>query len=184
MEAARRWKPRPLLHAANSAAALRFPPARLDFVRAGLVTYGVPPGPPPQPFPVEPAAALRAQVVQVKEIPAGRSVSYGGTWTAERPTRLALVPIGYADGVPVALSNRGEALIHGRRAPIRGRVCMDQLVLDVTDLPAVDAGEVVTLIGRDGEEEITAQEVAERAGTIPYEILTRFQARLPRVYSP
>jgi alanine racemase len=139
-EAARGWSPRPVLHAANSPAALWFPPARLDWVRGGILTYGVPPAPRALPFPVEPVAALKARVVQVREVPAGRSVSYGGTWTAPRPSRLALVPLGYGDGLPWALSNRGEALIHGRRAPIRGRVCMDQTVLDVTDLPPVHPG--------------------------------------------
>lgn len=182
VEELRRWSPRPVLHAANSAAATWFPPARLDWVRGGIVTYGAPPGPWPQPFPVEGVASLRAQVVQVKEVPAGRAVSYGGAWTAPRPSRLALVPLGYGDGYFRALSNRAEALLRGRRVPIRGRVCMDQLVLDVTDLPPVQPGEVVTLLGRDGAEAITAQELADLAGTISYEILTRFQARLPRVY--
>lgn len=175
------WVPRPLLHAANSAASLWFPPARLDCVRGGLLAYGVPPAPRPLPFPVSPVASLLARVVQVRDVPAGAAVSYGGTWTAPRPSRLALVPLGYGDGYPWALSNRGEALLHGRRAPIRGRVCMDQLVLDVTDLPSVRPGDVAVFIGQQGEEVITVSEVAERCGTISYEILTRLAARLPRV---
>jgi len=179
LAAAAAWRPRPVLHAANGVAGVVLPEARLDWVRGGLITYGVPPG--DLPLPVEPVAAWRARVVQVKEVPAGRAVSYGGTWVAPRPSRLALVPAGYADGYPWALSNRGEVLIHGRRAPICGRVCMDQFVVDVTDLPPVAAGDRVTLLGPDGEDAITAGELAERAGTLPYEILTRLAARLPRV---
>jgi len=175
------WTPRPALHAANSAAALWFPPARLDWVRGGLLTYGAPPAPRELPFAVSPVASLKARIVQVREVPTGSSVSYGGTWTAPRPTRLALVPLGYADGYPWSLSNRGEVLVHGRRVPIRGRVCMDQLLVDVTDLPAVDVGEVAVLVGRQGTEAITVGELAERAGTISYEILTRLSARLPRL---
>jgi len=179
----RRWTPRPILHAANSAAALWFPETRLDWVRSGLLTFGVPPGPRPVPFAVAPVASLRAQVVHVKNVGVGRAVSYGGTWKTERPSKLALVPVGYGDGYPLALSNRAEVIIHGRRAPVRGRVCMDQFVVDVTDLPPVHTGDVVTLLGRHGAEEITAQELAEMAGTIPYEILTGLNDRLPRVYT-
>lgn len=175
------WAPRPMLHAANSAAALWFPAARLDWVRGGLVTYGVPPAPRALPFSITPVASLKGRIVQVREVPAGVAVSYGGTWVAPRPSRLAVVPLGYGDGYPWALSNQGEALVQGQRVPIRGRVCMDQVVLDVTDLPIVQVGEIAVFIGRQEEEEITASEVAERAGTISYEILTRFAARLPRV---
>jgi alanine racemase len=130
---------------------------------------------------VEPVGSLHARVVQVREIAAGRAVSYGGTWTAPRRTRLALVPLGYADGLPWSLSNRGEALLNGCRAPIRGRVCMDQVLLDVTDLPPVAPGAVATFIGRQGGEEITVGDVARRAGTITYEVLTGISARVPRV---
>lgn len=180
----RSWSPRPVLHAANSAAALWFPPARLDWVRGGLLTYGVPPAPRELPFPIAPVASLKGRIVQVREVPAGVAVSYGGTWTTPRPSRLAVVPLGYGDGYPWSLSNRGEALIRGRRVPVRGRVCMDQVVLDVTDLEPVEPGEVAVFIGRQEKEVITASEVAERAGTISYEILTRFAARLPRVTEP
>jgi alanine racemase len=172
---------RPVFHAANSAAALWFAPARLDWVRGGLLTYGVPPAPRRLPFPVDPVASLKARLVQVREVPAGRPVSYGGTWRTERPSRLALALLGYADGYPWALSGRGEALVRGRRVPLRGRVCMDQIVLDVTDLPPVEPGEEAVFLGRQGGEEITVQELADRAGTLSYEILTRLAARLPRV---
>jgi alanine racemase len=178
------WSPRPMLHAANSAASLWFPPARLDCVRGGLLTYGVPPAPRELPFPVEPVASVKGRIVQVREVPVGEAVSYGGTWTAPRASRLALVPLGYGDGYPWSLSNRGEALVRGRRVPIRGRVCMDQLLLDVTDLPPVAAGEIAVFIGRQGEETISASDLAAAAGTISYEILTRWAARLPRVTEP
>ncbi|MGV3720750.1 MAG: alanine racemase [Actinomycetota bacterium] len=180
-QALEQWTPRPTLHAVNSAASLWFPPARLDWVRGGLLTYGVPPAPRELPFAVKPVASLKARIVQLREVPAGASVSYGGTWTASRPTRLALVPLGYGDGYPWSLSNRGEALVHGRRVPIRGRVCMDQLLLDVTDLPEVEVGDIAVLIGHQGQDAITVGELAERAGAISYEILTRFTARLPRI---
>lgn len=181
VEALRAWEPRPVLHAANSAAALWFPETRLDWVRGGLLTYGVSPTPRPLPLEVRPVASLKARVVQLKEIEAGRSVSYGGTWTAPRRTRLALIALGYADGYAWVLANRGEALLRGRRVPIRGRVCMDQILLDVTDLPGVEVGETAVFMGRQGEEEIRAEHLAEQAGTIPYEILTRLAARLPRL---
>lgn len=171
----------PLFHAANSAAALWLPEARLDWVRGGLLTYGVEPAPRPLPVAVRPVLSLHGRVTQVKEIPAGRSVSYGGTWTAERPTRLALVPLGYGDGYPWALGNRGSALIRGKRVPIRGRVCMDQLLLDVTDLPPLAPGEIATFIGSQGDERISVEQIAALVGTIPYEVLTRLNARLPRL---
>lgn len=174
------WTPRPLLHAANSAAALWFPPACLDWVRGGLLTYGVAPADRPLPFSVEPVAAVKARLVQVREVPAGRAVSYGGTWTTARPSRLALAPLGYGDGLPWNLSSRGWGLVKGRRAPIRGRVCMDQVVLDVTDLPPVHPGEEAVFLGRQGDAAITAMELAHLAETIPYEILTRLAERLPR----
>ncbi len=175
------WDPRPLFHAANSAAALWYPPTRLDFVRAGLVTYGVNPGPHPLPVAMRPVASLKVKVVQVRDVPAGRSVSYGGTWTAPRPSRLALLPVGYADGLPWALGNRGEALLHGRPAPIRGRVCMDQVVVDVTDHPPVQVGDEAVLIGRQAGLEITLARIADLTGTIPYEVMTGLAARLPRI---
>jgi alanine racemase len=175
------WEPRPSFHAANSPGALWFPDTGLDWVRAGIVTYGVNPGRAGLPFEARPVAALKGRVTQVKEIPAGRSVSYGGTWTAPRTTRLALVPLGYADGYPWTLSNRAEALIRGRRVPVRGRVCMDQLLLDVTALDPVAAGEEAVFLGRQGQESITAEELAAQAGTLSYEILTRWSARLPRL---
>lgn len=181
MEAVRGWSPHPVLHAANSPATLWFPPARLDWVRGGIATYGVPPADHPTECALEPVLALKARLVQVKEVPAGRRVSYAGAWTSPRLSRLAIAPLGYADGIPWSLSDCGSALVRGCRVPIRGRVCMDQLVLDVTELPRVEPGEEAVFIGRQGEDEITAVEVANQAGTISYEILTRMAARLPRL---
>ena len=181
VEAVSAWSPRPVVHAANSPAGIWFGPSWLDWIRGGIVTYGVPPGGRELPFHVEPVAALKARLVQVREVPAGRKVSYSGTWTAPRPSRLALAPLGYADGVPWALGNRGCALVRGQRVPIVGRICMDQLVLDVTELPPIDEGEEAVFLGRQGHQQITAMEWADLAGTISYEILTRLSPRLPRV---
>jgi alanine racemase len=175
------WSPRPTIHAANSPAGIWFAPSWLDWIRGGIVTYGVPPGGRELPFEVEPVATLKAKIVQVREVPAGRKVSYSGTWTAPRPSRLALAPLGYADGVPWALGNRGCALVMGQRVPIVGRICMDQLVLDVTDVPPFAEGEEAVLLGRQGHQQITAMEWADLAGTISYEILTRLSTRLDRI---
>lgn len=169
-------------HAANSAAALWFEPARLDWIRPGLVTYGIPPAPRELPFPVRPVLALKARVAQLRDFPAGAAVGYGGTWRAERPSRLALAPVGYGDGYPWNLGNRAAVLIQGQRAPVRGRVSMDQIIVDVTDIPGVRLGEEVVLIGRQSEEEITVRELAELSDTCTYELLTRLNERLPRVY--
>lgn len=187
LEAAARTTPRPLLHAANSPAALWHPATALDWVRGGIITYGVAPTESPRlplPFPVRPVLALKARLAQLRPVPAGRAVSYGGTWVAPRPSILALAPLGYADGLPWSLSNRGCALVRGCRVPIRGRVCMDQLVLDVTDVPDAAPGDEAVFIGRQGREELRVTEVARAAGTISYEVLTRLSARLPRLILP
>jgi alanine racemase len=161
-----------LRHAANSAAALRYPEMGLDAVRCGIALYGCDwPG-------LRPALRLTATIVQVKELPAGSSVGYGRTWLASRPARVATVAIGYEDGLLRSRSSRGEVVVAGRRAPLIGRVSMDQITLDVTDIPEVKAGEVVTLIG-DG---ISAEQVAEWSGTISYEVLTALGGRVKRTY--
>ena len=176
----------PLRHAANSAALLLHPGSRLDLVRPGIMLYGCHPRGPRRPDdPVlHPALRLRTVITQVKDVPAGGSVSYGRTFTASRDVRIATIPIGYADGLPRLLSNRGQALVRGRRAPLVGRVCMDMTMVDVTALPEVRAGDEAVLIGCQGDEEITADEVAELAGTISYEILCRIGPRVPRIYRP
>lgn len=170
-------------HAAASSAALCYSPSRLDWIRAGIVAYGAYPSVQVYPLSVTPALSLRSRIVQLRRVETGRAVGYGGSWTTPRPSTLAIVPLGYADGLPCSLSNRGVGLVRGRRAQIRGRVCMDQIILDVTDVPEVELGDRVTLIGTDGEESLRVEEVATMARTTPYEVLTRLSARLPRVFS-
>ncbi len=174
-----------LRHAANSAGLLRLPAAHLDLVRAGIALYGIAPAPEVAPeLTLVPAMTLRATVVQVKEVPAGFSVSYGNTWRAPAPTRIATIAAGYADGYPRLLSSRGRMLYRGARLPVVGRVCMDLTMLDAGDAPGIRAGDEVVLFGRDGDVLLPVEEVASAAGTIPYEILCGVSARVPRVYLP
>lgn len=125
---------------------------------------------------------LKATVGRVHTLPAGETVSYGRTWTAPRDSRIALIPCGYADGIPRLASNRGAVLVRGQRAPIRGRVCMDQFMVDVTDIPGAAAGDEAVIIGIQGGEAITWEEVGAQASTINYEIMCALAARVPRVY--
>jgi len=174
-----------LRHAANSAGLLYVPEARLDLVRPGIMLYGCHPrGGGHQDPELAPALRLRTAVSQVKDVPRGGSVSYGRTFIAPRDTRVATLPLGYADGVSRALSSRGQVLIRGRRAPIVGRVCMDMLMVDATTIPEVGIGDEAVLIGRQGDLEISADEVAGLLGTISYEVLCRIGPRVPRVYLP
>ena len=173
-----------LLHLSNSGAVLQHPRFAFDLVRPGLLGYGYSPtgGAPPEGL--RPVMSVTTKVLLVRDLPAGVGLSYGRTWSTSRPSRIATLPVGYADGLPRALSNVGEVLIHGRRAPIRGRVCMDLCLVDVTDIPeAVRAGDEVVLMGQQGEARITADDLATWAGTISYEILTGFSARVPRRYA-
>ena len=173
----------PLVHAANSAAIVRFPDAHFSLVRPGIMLYGYHTMPATVPAPdLKPVLSLRTTVAQLRTIPQGGTVSYNGTFVATRPTRIAVLPIGYADGYSRQLSHRGSVLIQGRRAPIVGLVCMDMIMVDVTDLAPVQVGEIATLIGQQGEESIWADEVAAWIGTIPYEILCGIGSRVPRLY--
>ncbi len=173
----------PLRHAANSAGLLYHPAAHLDLVRPGIMLYGCPPrGSQEQRFPLRPALRFRTAVSQVKTVPAGTSLSYGRTYVTTLRTVVATLPVGYADGVWRALSNIGEVLIQGRRAPILGRVCMDMTLVDVTTLENVQPGDEAVLIGRQGDAEITADEIAAQLGTISYEVLCRIGPRVPRIY--
>ncbi|MBI3979968.1 MAG: alanine racemase [Chloroflexi bacterium] len=173
----------PVCHVANSAAVIDAPELALDMVRPGISVYGVyPSAQTGRAVQLRPALTLKSRVARLRWLDAGESVSYGRTWVAERPARIALVPCGYGDGLRRSLSNRGSVLIGGRRASIRGRVCMDQCVVDVTDLPDVRLDDEVVLIGRQGDAEVSATEVAEQAGTIAYEIFTGLTPRVPRVY--
>jgi len=179
-----------LRHAANSAGTLAFPSAHFDMVRAGIALYGIDPlvdarqlTSPAANVVLVPALSVRSEVTMVRPIEQGEGVNYGHRWTADRPSIVALVPIGYADGVRRDAGLRGGAvLIGGVRRPIRGVVTMDQLVVDVTDGPSVQRGDEVVVIGRQGEEEISANEVAAQLGTIGYEVVCALSARLPRNY--
>lgn len=171
---------RRVIHSANSAAALRRNGFGLDLVRPGIFLYGGAAGPDARP---EEVASVRARVALVRDVPAGWSCGYGATYTSRRPERWGTLSIGYGDGLPRRLSPAGgEALVRGRRVPIIGRVSMDMTVVDLTDVPGAQAGDVATLIGTDGGEHIGLEEVAGRCGTISYEILTGLGARMPRVY--
>ena len=170
------------LHAANSAAAVRFPQARLDAVRPGLALYGALPSASVALPGIRPALSLGTRVMALHDITPSTPVSYGGLWRASRPSRIATLPIGYADGYPRHVHG-AEVLIRGRRAPVVGAVCMDMLMVDVTDVADVALGDRVTLIGRDGADEITADAVAAWAGTISYEILCGISKRVPRIYT-
>lgn len=175
----------PLIHAANSAAIIRFPGAHFSLVRPGIMLYGYHTLPATVSAPdLRPVLSLQTTVVQLRTIPPGGTVSYNGTFVAARPTHIAVLPIGYADGYSRRLSHRGSVLIQGRRAPIVGLVCMDMIMVDVTDLAPVQVGETVTLIGEQGGESIWADEVADWIGTIPYEVLCGIGSRVPRLYEP
>ncbi|MBI5035075.1 MAG: alanine racemase [Chloroflexi bacterium] len=169
-------------HCANSPATLNLAEARFNLVRSGILLYGLDPSPEvPQPYGFRPALSFKTQVALVKIVPTGTYVSYGATFRTERPTHLAVLMVGYGDGFR-RKPNYGEVLVHGKRAPIVGRVCMDQTMIDVTDIEGVQAGDEVVLIGRQGQEEIRAEEVAEKLGTNNYETVTTISARVERRY--
>ncbi len=169
-----------LRHAANSAATLRFPHTHFDMVRPGIALYGCPPV--KTDVPLRPAQRWVTEVIHVKEIGPGDTVSYGRTFTAEKPMRVATLPVGYGDGYHRMLSNRGKVLIGGEFASILGRVCMDQTMVDVTDIPAAVPGAEAVLLGRQGQNEITADQMGEWAGTISYEVLLAPTFRVTRRY--
>jgi alanine racemase len=159
------------------------PEMALDGVRCGIALYGLRPSVEVEPtVSLRPVMSLKSRVARVRTLPAGSSVSYGRTYVTTQPTPVALVPAGYGDGYHRLLSNRGSVLIHGRRAPIAGRVCMDQFVVDVSDIPGVRQDDEVVLFGRQGEAEITADEVAGWAETINYEVTTGILPRVTRIY--
>jgi alanine racemase len=167
-------------HLANSAAAILRPSSRLDLVRVGIAAYGLDPAPGHAPdLGLVPAMTARASLAMVKRVEAGAAVSYGRTWTAERATTLGLVPVGYAEGVPRIAGNRAEVWVAGARRPVRGRICMDQLVVDLDDAGAA-AGDDAVLFGPGADGEPTAQDWAEACGTISYEIVTRIGGRMTR----
>ena len=173
----------PLLHAANSAAMMKLPEAHFDAVRPGIAMYGLEPSNEwKPPFEIRPALTLKSLVSRVRLLPAGAGVSYGRTFITTQPTRAALVPVGYGDGFHRILSNKGWVLIRGRRAPILGRVCMDQLVVDASAIPEVQQDDEVVLVGEQGNASIRAEEVATLAGTLNYEVTTSLLPRVARLY--
>jgi len=171
----------PLWHAANSAGILLHPESHLDAVRPGLALYGgFPAAQVPPPTKLRQAMTLKTRIVLVRDFAAGATLGYGRTFRTARASRIAALPIGYADGFSRANSNKGQALVRGRRAPIVGRVSMDTVLVDVTGVPGAEAGDEVVLYGRQGEAEISIVEAAETLGTIPYELMTSLTARVPR----
>jgi alanine racemase len=178
----RRSLPTPMRHLANSGAVLQMTEANYDMVRPGILLYGAYPSPDcPPTIQVEPALRWTSQVVYFKVVKAGNSVSYGSTWTAARPTRVVTVPVGYGDGYQRAMSGSAEVLVGGRRFPVVGRICMDQLMVDIGDGTAYNGDEVV-LIGESGSEKLRIEDLAAWADTVPHEVLTSINTRVPRFY--
>ena len=174
----------PLHHCSNSAGIIRVPEANLNLVRAGITIYGIYPSEEVEKdiVKLQPVMSLKSHISYVKDVEPGTEVSYGGTYTTDRVTRLATIPVGYADGYPRMLSNKGWVLIHGKKAPICGRVCMDQFMVDITHIPDAKTGDEVTLLGTDGEEEITADTIGDLSGRFSYEFVCDISKRVPRIY--
>ena len=174
----------PVKHCSNSAGIVELKEANMDMVRAGITLYGLWPSEEVRRdiIDLKPALSLITHVAYVKDLEAGRAISYGGTYVTKRPSRIATIPVGYADGYARGLSNKGAVLIDGKRAPICGRVCMDQFMVDVTDIPEVKMGDEVILIGSAGEETITMEEVGELSGRFNYEFVCNLGKRIPRVF--
>lgn len=174
----------PLCHCSNSAAIIRMPQANLDAVRAGVILYGLYPSGDVErePVPLRPVMSLKSHIAYIKEVEPGVEISYGGTYITQRATKVATIPVGYGDGYARGLSNKGSVLIRGQRAPILGRVCMDQFMVDVTDIPGVRELDTVTLLGRDGEACITMEELGELSGRFNYEFACCISKRVPRIY--
>jgi alanine racemase len=174
----------PVRHAANSAALIDMPQSHFDMVRPGIAIYGLYPSDEVQKNKVslKPAMALKARIIHLKKVPAGFKVSYGGTHKTQRPTTIATVPVGYADGLNRQLSNRGQMLVHGQRVPIIGRICMDLTMLDVGSIENVQVGDEAVIFGQQNNETLTVDEMAALLNTINYEIVSTITARVPRVY--
>ena len=173
----------PVKHMSNSAGIINFN-REYDMVRAGIVLYGLYPSHEIDKSLLEVKPAMRwvARISHVKTLPAGREISYGGTYVTDKETVVATVPVGYADGYPRCLSGIGQVLVGGKRVPIIGRICMDQFMIDVTDVPGVTLGSEVTLVGHDGEEYLSMEEVSEKAYSFNYELPCRISRRVPRIY--
>lgn len=174
----------PVKHVCNSAGIMEFDDHRYDMVRAGIILYGLYPSEEVRKEALElaPAMEWKTHVVNVMEPEMNRGISYGATYVTDHPCRIATISIGYADGYPRSLSNKGWVLIHGKKAPIVGRVCMDQTMVDITDIPDVKMEDVVTLIGRDGEERISVEDMADLSGSFNYEFVCDVGQRVKRIY--
>ena len=173
----------PIVHMSNSAALMNFS-KQYNMVRAGVVIHGIYPSSDTEPakLPIKPALSWHSRITLLKTLPAGREIGYGGTYTTTKNTRVATVPVGYADGYRRGLTGKFYVLIHGKRAPILGRVCMDQIMVDVTDIPNVQADDEVVLLGRSGDEEITMYDISRAAGVVHYEFMCSLHHRMPRYY--
>jgi alanine racemase len=169
-----------LRHCANSAAIHRRPDMALDMVRAGISLYGYPPV--DNDLALQPCMSWTAKISYIKELPAGEYISYGRTYQTRQPVRVATITCGYADGYHRSASGKAEVLIHGKRAPVLGRICMDQMVVDVSDIREAAPEDEVVLMGTDGEDRITAEDIAAWSGTISYEILLSVGSRVERVF--
>lgn len=173
----------PWLTIANSAAILAYPETYLDAVRPGIILYGSYPSEVRTTLDLRPVMSVKANIVNIKTVPAGTAVSYGRKFVAERESRIATIALGYADGYSRTLSGKAEVLLKGKRVPIVGNICMDQCMIDATDVPDAARCDVVVIMGQSGEECITAEELAEKRGTIHYEVLCDFGMRLPKIYT-
>ena len=174
----------PMRHAAASAATFNLPQSSLDFVRAGIALYGMDPAPGlglPVTQELRPVLSWKTSLLAIRQVRQGESVSYGGLWTADRDSRIGVIGAGYADGLRRRLADNGAMLVRGQRAPIRGAICMDSTMIDLTDITEAAVGDTVTIVGRDGAEAISAWDLARQLDTISYEIFTNISARVPRL---
>lgn len=172
-------------HVANTAATLALPDSHLDLVRTGIGIYGLyPSAEVSRTAPLEPAMSWVTEIAYLKEVPAGTPLSYGSTFVTDRPSRIATLPVGYGDGYPRRLSNRGRVLVRGVACPVVGRVCMDMTLADVSAVPGARPGDPVVLMGSQGTESVSADEIARLTGTISYEVTCNVGRRVPRVYRP
>lgn len=174
----------PLKHCSNSAGIMDLPQANMDAVRAGIILYGLLPSDEVQKerLALEPVLELKSKIVYIKTLEPGRTISYGGTYEVTHEQKIATIPVGYGDGYPRSLSNRGYVLIRGKKAPVCGRVCMDQFMVDVTEIPEVQEGDVVTLVGRDGEENLSMEYLGDLSKRFNYEFACDLGKRIPRIF--
>ena len=175
----------PMFHSSNSAAIIDLPEANMSVVRAGISLYGMWPSDEVQKenLDLQPVLSLKSRIVFLKELMPGRTVSYGATYETKNRQRIATIPVGYGDGYPRSLSNKGYVLIHGKKAPICGRICMDQFMVDVTDVPEAKEGDEVVLVGRSSSQRITMEEIGELSGRFNYEFACNLGRRIPRIYT-